>query len=120
MPKGANKELAQMFVDFLSSPEIAISNMDYIGYVSPIAGDEVFEHMLDGYELALEPDEDRTEEIDYSYFFGNISDEYKTADGKVIIYSSTDNIGRQLTTQYPMKDVVDRCAIMTAFSRSCL
>lgn len=118
MPKGANKELAQMFVDFLSSPEIAISNMDYIGYVSPIAGDEVFEHMLDGYELALEPDEDRTEEIDYSYFFGNISDEYKTADGKVIIYSSTDNIGRQLTTQYPTKDVVDRCAIMTAFSRS--
>ena len=109
MPKGANKELAQMFVDFLSSPEIVISNMDYIGYVSPIAGEEVFGHMLESYDLTLEPTEDNTEKIDYSYFFTNVEN--------AVVYSSADNIGRQLTTQYPTKDIVDRCAIMTALNR---
>lgn len=112
MPKGANKELAQMFVDFLSNPEIAISNMDYIGYVSPIAGKQVFEHVCDaedGYDLVLEPDDKHTVMLDYSYFFTNVEN--------AVVYSSEDNIGRQLTTQYPTKDVVDRCAIMTAFSR---
>ncbi len=122
MPKGANKELAQDFVNYISRPECAIWNMDFIGYVSPIAGDEVFERMLDTYELTVDPAEaaenELTYEIDYSYYFGNISDEYKTEDGRVIVYSSQDNIGRQLTTQYPEKSTVDRCALMTALSRT--
>ena len=117
MPKGANKELAQDFVNFLSSPEIAISNMDYIGYVSPIAGDEVFEYVVDNYELSFERDEDHPYEIDYTYYFGNVSDEYKTEDGKVIIYCSEDQVGRQLTTQYPEQSTVERCALMTALTR---
>ena len=134
MPKGANKELAQDFVNFISSPENAISNMDYIGYVSPIAGDDVFARLLDTYELTTDPDE--AEElgytaIDYSYYFDNISDEYETEDedgnavkikfrtddGKVIVYASPDMIGRQLTTQYPEKSTVDRCALMTTLSK---
>ena len=119
MPKGANKDLAQMFVNFLSDPEIAISNMDYIGYVSPIAGDDVFDYICDAdnYDLTTEPDADHTEMLDYTYFFSNVSDDKKT-DGKVIVYSKVENIGRQLTVQYPTKDVVDRCAIMTAFNRN--
>ena len=120
MPKGANKELAQKFVNFISSPESAISNMDYIGYVSPIAGDDVFDRLLDTYELTT--DEAEANElgyvpIDYSYYFTNISDDYKTEDGKVIVYTSTDNLGRQLTTQYPEKSTVDRCALMTTLSK---
>lgn len=120
MPKGANKEIAQKFVNFISSPDCAISNMDYIGYVSPIAGDDVFDRLLETYELTT--DEAEANElgyvpIDYSYYFTNISDEYKTEDGKVIIYTSTDNLGRQLTTQYPEKSTVDRCAIMTTLSK---
>ncbi len=125
MPKGANKALAQDFVNFLSSPEIAISNMDYIGYVSPIAGDDIFEYVRETYELILPEEynalteEEKAEyyEIDYSYYFGNISDEYKT-DGKVIVYCTSDQVGRQLTTQYPEQSVIDRCALMTALSRS--
>lgn len=120
MPKGANKEIAQKFVNFISSPDCAISNMDYIGYVSPIAGDDVFDRLLETYELTT--DEAEANElgyvpIDYSYYFTNISDEYKTEDGKVIVYTSTDNLGRQLTTQYPEKSTVDRCAIMTTLSK---
>lgn len=125
MPKGANKALAQDFVNFLSSPEIAISNMDYIGYVSPIAGDDIFEYVRETYELILPEEynalteEEKAEyyEIDYSYYFGNISDAYKT-DGKVIVYCTSDQVGRQLTTQYPEQSVIDRCALMTALSRS--
>lgn len=125
MPKGANKALAQDFVNFLSSPEIAISNMDYIGYVSPIAGDDIFEYVRETYELILPEEynalteEEKAEyyEIDYSYYFGNISDEYKT-DDKVIVYCTSDQVGRQLTTQYPEQSVIDRCALMTALSRS--
>ena len=36
MPKGANKELAQSFVNYLCYPEIAVRNMNYIGYTSSI------------------------------------------------------------------------------------
>lgn len=116
MPKGANKELAQDFVNFLSKPRNAVSNMSYIGYVSPIAGDEVFEYVLDNYDLSLSRDDEHTHEIDYTYYFDNVSDEYKT-DGKVLVYCNESQVGRQLTTQYPEKDVVDRCALMTALSR---
>ena len=41
MPKGANKELAQSFVNYLCSPEIAVRNMNYIGYTSSVVGDEI-------------------------------------------------------------------------------
>lgn len=125
MPKGANKEIAQKFVNFISSPDCAISNMDYIGYVSPIVGDDVFERLVTLYKEkddSVTIDKEEAERrgfvpIDYSYYFTNISDEYKTEDGKVIIYTSTDNLGRQLTTQYPEKSTVDRCAIMTTLSK---
>ena len=112
MPKGANKELAQDFVNFLSSPEMAISNMDYIGYVSPIAGNAIFEHMTETYELSDTEDEDHPVRIDYSYYFDNLEDGVSP-----IVYSSEDNIGRQLTTQYPLKETVDRCALMTALPK---
>ena len=108
MPKGANVELAQDFVDFLCKPEIAVMNMDYIGYTSAIAGDEIFELVKENYE-----DENGTYDYDLTYFFkGTLSEENYT-DGKVIIKTNT--LGRQLTTQYPSTDEVNRCGIMEDF-----
>ena len=49
MPKGANKELAQIFVNFICDPASAIKNMEYIGYTSAIAGEDVFNYMNDSY-----------------------------------------------------------------------
>lgn len=43
IPKGGNKDLACKFIDFLSEPENAARNMDYIGYTSFIACDEIFD-----------------------------------------------------------------------------
>ncbi len=53
MPKGANKELAQSFVNYLCSPEIAVRNMNYIGYTSSIVGDEILDMIDDWYGATL-------------------------------------------------------------------
>ena len=108
MPKGANVELAQDFVDFLCRPEIAVLNMDYIGYTSAIAGDEIFDLVCENYA-----DEDGEFEYDLSYFFNGTLSEDKYTDGKAIIRTNT--FGRQLTTQYPSTDEVSRCGIMEDF-----
>ncbi len=42
IPKGANEKLAYEFLNYLSDPKNAVSNMEYIGYTSYIVGDEVF------------------------------------------------------------------------------
>lgn len=43
LPKKAKRELACKFIDFLSEPSNAALNMEYIGYTSFIACDEVFD-----------------------------------------------------------------------------
>jgi spermidine/putrescine-binding protein len=40
---GLEQEYAQKFIDFISRPDIAAANMDYIGYTSFIAGDDILD-----------------------------------------------------------------------------
>ena len=49
MPKGANKIVAQEFINFLAKPENAIANMNYIGYTPAVAGEEMYYNCLDWY-----------------------------------------------------------------------
>ena len=61
MPKNSNRseerrELALMFLDFISDPVNASQNMDYTGYTSFIGGDSVLELVRDWYDI-------RTDEI---------------------------------------------------------
>ena len=61
MPKNNNRseerrELALLFLDFLSDPENAMQNMDYTGYTSFIGGDSVIELARDWFDI-------RTDEI---------------------------------------------------------
>ena len=66
IPKYAkNIKAARYFINFMCMPENAIRNMDYIGYVSTIGGEEVLESMSDSEEF---------EPIDVSYFFGPEAD----------------------------------------------
>ena len=63
MPKNDNRseerrELALMFLDFISDPINASQNMEYTGYTSFIGGDSVLELVRDWYDI-------RTEEINY-------------------------------------------------------
>ena len=109
MPKGANKDLAQMFIDYISRPSSAISNMIYIGYTSPIGGQDVFDWIGDYYELDTEPGEDLVA-ADLSYFFPGVEN--------ALYYIPKEDEGRQFSTQYPTQDVISRCSLMTNFSNS--
>ena len=49
MPKGANKELAQEFLNYMFEPENAVLNMEEIGYTVSSAGIALFENAIDWY-----------------------------------------------------------------------
>lgn len=59
MLKGANKVLAQSFVDFLCRPDVAVKNMNYIGYTSGVVGDEILD-MIDDWYGAIMPEYNQT------------------------------------------------------------
>lgn len=62
IPKYAkNVKAACYFINFMCMPENALRNMDAIGYVSAIGGDEILDAMSDSTEYAP---------LDASYFFG--------------------------------------------------
>ncbi|MCD8209265.1 MAG: extracellular solute-binding protein [Coprobacillus sp.] len=84
MPKLENRsqeqyELAHLFLNFISDPYNAAQNMDYIGYTSFIAGDEILELVRDWYDIRTnliwyneeydeEEDDEEYEYYDYVYY----------------------------------------------------
>lgn len=86
IPKYAkNVKAASYWIDFMCRSDVAIRNMDEIGYVSVIGTDEVLENRID----------DEYEPIDVSYFFGE----------------GNENVCIN-PVQYPSSDIVNRCAMM--------
>ena len=108
MPKGANKQAAQAFVNFLSRPDNAVRNMYYIGYSGVIAGEEVLGYIKETY--AVDPaeyeSEEETVEYDLGYFFGD------TAENAVFYADREQAERRQLHAHYPPEEVIRRCAVM--------
>ena len=110
MPKGADVALAEDFLNFMCKPEIAARNMDYIGYTSCIAGDEIWDLVNEWYAA---PDEEEGYDVDLSYFFKGTIAEERLTDGKAIIRVS--ERGRQFDAQYPTEEVLLRCGVMKDF-----
>lgn len=112
MPKGANVELAQEFMNFLCDPSIAVQNMEYVGYTSAIAGQELWDLVVDWYEAE---ESEETTDYDLTYFFKNtgIVDEDGNEMTEFVIHTS--EINRQLYAQYPDKETINRCAVMKDF-----
>lgn len=106
MPKGADKELAQRFIDFICSPDSAIKNMEYIGYTSAIAGEDVFNYINESYSGEGE----NLIPYDLSYFFNGTLPEGEEA----IIYINEDD-RYIMSAQYPTEEETYRCAIMQDF-----
>ena len=104
MPKGAQVEAAQAFINFLSRPDNAVRNMYYIGYTPVIAADEVYEYVEYTYGVE-EGDEEDAVEYDLSYFFGK----------ETVLLTYEDQLERQLYGQYPTEEVMHRCAVMDYF-----
>ena len=87
IPKYAvNTKAARYFINFMCRPDIAIRNMDEIGYVSVIATPEVLESRVNS-ELEST--------VDVSYFFGEGAESVKID-----------------PVQYPDKSVIERCGMM--------
>lgn len=81
LPKGSNRDLATKFIDFLSIPENASRNMEYIGYTPFIACDEVFDYASRTYGLS-EYNEDTT-------YYGPYHEEEEDYDvvGNYVVYN---------------------------------
>ena len=108
--RGDNLNAAYAWLDFLSIPEHAADNMDYIGYTSFVAGDEVLELIHDWYDAENEED---AIEYDLSYFFDGTLNEYTLEDA--IIFTDREQSYRQLHAQYPQIDEIDHLYIMRDF-----
>ena len=114
MPKGANVELASMFVDYLSLPQNATLNMEAIGYTPFIACEQIFDTIVDWYgsdeeEIAANPED--FYEKDLSYFFKR--DESDETDYSLLIHN--DLRGTQIDTQYPDEEQLPSLLIMDDF-----
>ena len=142
IPKNApNKKLAEEFVDFLSRPENAAINMNYIGYTPVIAGDDILDLVLSWYDLRYDEESgqvdpsflegltqvdsadvdtlsDEEKESSYytkdiSYFFeGTLTDHVPTDAVFALLASEKD---RQFDTQYPDAKVLPGLAVMADF-----
>ncbi|MBO4251170.1 MAG: extracellular solute-binding protein [Clostridia bacterium] len=98
-----NPELAVEFIEFLSTSESVIKNMEETGYVSCVGSDEVFDWVKETYG-----DDEGEYEVDLGYFFKRegTDSEYK------VTFSE---LGRQFSAQYPEYSVIKRCVMMNYF-----
>ncbi len=103
MPNNANEDLATKFINFVSEPDNAIRNMEYIGYTSCMAQQEIFDYVK-------ENEEEGEQQIDLGYFFKGL--DYTGDEYKVTVASK---YGR-LATQYPDFETIKRCTVMANFS----
>lgn len=86
IPKYAkNVKAARYFINFLCMPENAIRNMDYVGYVSTIGGEEILESMSD----------EESDPINVEYFFGEGADSVRIN-----------------PVMYPDASTIERCGMM--------
>lgn len=91
IPKYArNVKAASYFINYMCRPDIALRNMDAIGYVSAVATPEILEEKID---TTLE------NFSDLSYFFGPEADSVQVD-----------------PVQYPDRKVIERCAVIRDFS----
>ena len=87
IPKYAvNTKAARYFINFMCRPDIAIRNMEEIGYVSVVASPEILE---------AQSDEELATTVDATYFFGEGAEKVKLD-----------------PVMYPDKAVIERCAMM--------
>ncbi len=146
MPKEVHdKGLAEAFVDFISTPENVCQNMDYIGYTSVIAGDDVLNMIQSWYDLRWNEDLnngeggiDETkldeltlvkssevydlsdEQLESSYYSKSINYFFKgtltdKTDADTTFYVTADQKDRQFDTMYPDETVLPTLAVMADF-----
>jgi spermidine/putrescine transport system substrate-binding protein len=109
-------DAATMFINFMSRPDVAVRNMNYIGYTSCIGSDEVFNDFVLDYYAADEECETKSL-YDLNYFFNPSydPDDPTTKSDDYIFYAEDEQFYRQLFAQYPQESVLARCVAMQYF-----
>ena len=138
------QQAAEAFINFVSRPDNAIRNMNYIGYTSVISGGSdprILEYL--NWNYGADEDEEDTVPYDLSYFFEGESSEEEdsaassdtaqaggTSDAGTAEDSDTEgtsgtqyvltvpasSVDRQLGAQYPSTDTIRRTSIMRYFT----
>ena len=108
------KAAAEAFVNYLSRPDNAVRNMYYIGYTSAIGGgddDTVFSYV----DWCYGAEDEEEEQVAYplGYFFSG-----DDADEDYVVYTTEEQVGRQLYAQYPPQETIERTAIMGYFDET--
>ena len=106
------QQAAEAFLNYISRPDNAIRNMYYIGYTSVISGTEdgrIFDYI--NWSYGAEEGEDSVP-YDISYFFDGID-----AKGTYVVDAPPEQLHRQLYTQYPTAEVLDRSVVMRCFDQ---
>ena len=109
MMNGANTDAATAFVNFISKPENAARNCDYIGYTPCVGGAEMFEYISEKYSAKEGAAEEDTALYDLGYFFGG------SDSGNYVLTVPAEQLHRQLFAQFPDAATKDRLAVMSYF-----
>ncbi len=110
IPKySGNPVAANLWINFMCRPDIAIENMDYIGYTAGVATEEVYDYIIENWAS-----EEETEYcVDLSYFFGSDCD-FADEEGRVLIYVAEEDYNA-FEAQFFSPEVIERCAVMLDF-----
>ena len=95
------KHAAEAFANFLARPDVAVRNMDYIGYSSVISGSEEYDDIRAYIEENYAAEEDGVL-YDVSYFFGE----------ETVVLIDEEQLNRQFYALFPTEEVMQRCAVM--------
>ena len=140
IPTVANHpEYALDLIEFMSEPTQAVANMDYVGYTSATAGDEVLDYIYDNYDVRAEeedyPDEEY-EEYDLTYFFDGSLEEYDIEDAILHAWLTSTEVtyeelingemqevsyavqARMLKAQFPKAEQLPRLCVMDDYGKN--
>lgn len=127
------------FIEYMSEPTQAIANMDYVGYTSASAGDDVLDYIFDKYDVrAAEeeyPDEEYVE-YDLTYFFENTLETYDIEDAVLHVWTKDTEAtkktyeeeelvdetpyavyARMMPAQFPEKSMLPRLCVMDDYGK---
>ena len=105
IPKYAkNTEAANLWINFMCRPDIAVRNMDYICYTSGVASQEAFDYIVENWGS----DDENAIAVDLTYFFGE-----DCGFNPVIKVAAEDY--EAFLTLFPTQDIIARCAVMKDF-----
>ena len=111
IPKySGNPSAANLWINFMCRPDIAIDNMDYIGYTAGMATEEVYDYILENWASEEEETEYR---YDLTYYFGENRD-FADEDGRVIVYVDEESVNA-FEAQFFSPEIIERCAVMRDF-----